>query len=337
MLSRVPFTEDMPRIVNEGFIDGGDLILQSTDGIDFSVHSILLSLASPVFSELLKSGNQTETIKFSENAEELALMLGFVYPKPTPIVSSMDSLNDAMRVANKYQLESMRARLREQLVLVNSPVSVYNNPLGALCIASTYGFIAEAELSANIASKQCDLGTVADLKKLVDATPSPATAALVKLTGIPLVKTRVLMDVLFHFERSPMSLASNHIDAFICSNCRGSFKGYTRQSPPEWQARWAHWIFGEISGRPISEWKQFFTPSSMSRAFSHSQLSMTLYSYVSNSDSRVCTCLNLISDRTNATTHQTWLSGVYEHLKSRFSGISELEAPMVRSSEAKEG
>ncbi|KAG8690062.1 hypothetical protein FRC11_014084 [Ceratobasidium sp. 423] len=325
---------DLPSAVNEGFTEGGDLAIQSTDGVNFSVHSILLSLASPVFSELLKTGNRDEIIRFSENSEVLALMLNFIYPRPTPTIPTMDLLNHAMRVANKYQLESMKTRLREQLVLVDSPVSVYSNAFGALCIASSYGFTAEAELAADLASKQCDFGKIEDLKKLIEATPGPATASLVKLTGIPLIKTRVLVDVLFHFERPPMSL-NNNIEAFICQNCRGSFRGYSRQSPPEWQARWAHWIYEKIKDRPISEWKEIFNPLNISRAFSHSHLSLNIYSYASNSDNKPCTCLNVISDRTNATAVQTWVNGVYEHLKSRFSVIAELEVPQSHKPRAK--
>ncbi|KAJ1300087.1 hypothetical protein OPQ81_002569 [Rhizoctonia solani] len=175
--------------INEGFTQGGDLILQSTDGIDFSVHHVLLSLASPVFSELLQLGNRNQTVRFSENAEILALMLNFIYPRPTPTISSTEVLNEALRVANKYQIDSMKTRLREQLVLVDSPVSVYSSPLSALYIASTHGLTTEAELAARLASQQYDFGKGQDLKKLLDAASLPATAALVKLTGIPLTES----------------------------------------------------------------------------------------------------------------------------------------------------
>ncbi|KAG8690063.1 hypothetical protein FRC11_014085 [Ceratobasidium sp. 423] len=181
----------MPAI-NEGFTEGGDLTIQSTDGINFSVHSLFLSVASPVFSGLLKATHQNEIVRFSERAELLALVLKFIYPLPSPIIPSIDLLNEAMRVANKYQLDSMKARLREQLTLADSPVSTFSNPLGVLCVASVHGFTAEAELAAKVASKQYDFGRIDDLKMLVDACP--ATASLVKLVGIPAVKTRVLIE-----------------------------------------------------------------------------------------------------------------------------------------------
>ncbi|KAH7325325.1 hypothetical protein B0J17DRAFT_681864 [Rhizoctonia solani] len=320
--------------VNEGFTQGGDLILRSTDGVNFSVHSVLLSLASSVFSELLTTGTKSEAIRFSETAEVLALMLKFIYPTPTsnPTVPSMGLLNDGMRVATKYQLNNMKNRLREQLSIVDSPVSAYANPIGALCVASMHGFTAEAELAASLASKRCDFGNGDDIKSWVDAIPDPAITALVKLAGIPLVKTRVLVDVLLHFERVPMSLGNN-INALVCPTCRETFRNCVRQSPPEWQARWAHWIFDELKDRPISDWKPLFAPLNTSRAFYQTDLTPVVYSYKTSSDNKVCTCLGVIGDNANATALQNWVTGVYNHLTSRLSFIAEMETSQTQHSD----
>ncbi|KAG8710265.1 hypothetical protein FRC11_004695 [Ceratobasidium sp. 423] len=297
--------------INEGFTHGGDLILRSTDGLDFNVHSVLLSLASPVFSELLQIENRNEVIRFSENAEVLSLTLRFIYPRPTPIILSTDLLNHAMRVADKYQLDSMKIRLREQLVHVDSPVSVYNNPLSVLYIASAHGFTAEAELAASLASRRCDFGKGDDLKQLLDAAPIPATKSLVKLTGIPLVKTRILMEVLFCFERAPMTLyngGSNLINALACVHCISIYKNINRQSPPEWQMRWARWIFEEIKDRQIAEWKDYFSHSNFNRYY----------------DTVVqCVCINKVNG--SAEEFQSWANGVYEHLKYRLAVVAEFE------------
>ncbi|KDN40284.1 hypothetical protein RSAG8_08194, partial [Rhizoctonia solani AG-8 WAC10335] len=321
--------------VNEDFTEGGDLTLRSTDGIEFSVHSLFLSVASPVFSNLLRTDSKSEVIQFTEKAEVLALMLKFIYPKPTPIVPSVDLLNNGMRVANKYQLENMKNRLREQLILVDSPVSIYANPIGALCIASAHGFTGEAELAAKIASKQCGFGDGFFLKQLLDAAPSPATAVLIKLTGIPLVKTRVLMEVLFHFERPPMTVyspGSGLADALVCSNCRETYRGYSRQSPPEWLARWAHWIFEEIKDRPIADWKGFFDHSNLVRAFYRPHLSLSVLAYKYGVESRICGCVTQILSlgSTAATAFQTWAMGIYDHLESRLSIVVQLEAPQIQ-------
>ncbi|KAH7325324.1 hypothetical protein B0J17DRAFT_633043 [Rhizoctonia solani] len=133
--------EEPALAVNEGLTQGGDITLRSTDGIDFSVHSLLLSLASPVFSELLRT-DRDEVIEFSEDVEILALVLNFIYPKPTPTITSISLLNDAFRAANKYRLDSMKTGLREQIAPVDSPVSAHADPLAAFFLAPAYGFVA---------------------------------------------------------------------------------------------------------------------------------------------------------------------------------------------------
>ncbi|CAE6472109.1 unnamed protein product [Rhizoctonia solani] len=311
--------------INQGFTQGGDLTLRSTDGVDFNVHSILLSLASPVFSEILQIGNNNQVIQFGENAEVLALMLKFVYPTSTPTVSTMNLLNDGMRVAGKYQIASMKTRLREQLVLVDSPVSVYSNPLGVLYVASTHGFAAEAELAASLVSKQCDFEKGKGLKEVLDAAPMPATTTLVKLAGIPLIKISALIDILFHFERVPMALYnSDLVNTLLCRHCRGIYRRARRQSAPEWQARWAHWIFEQVKNRPFAEWKQYFGHSNFNRSFYRHDLPANFCSYEFCNAVPTCECADVVN-RSEAK-FQRWADEVYVYLKSQLSLIEELEA-----------
>ncbi|EUC62791.1 BTB/POZ domain protein [Rhizoctonia solani AG-3 Rhs1AP] len=321
---------DSVPLVNEGFTQGGDMTLRSTDGFDFSVHSVLLSLASPVFSDLLLTGNKREAICFSEKAKVLALMLKFIYPRPAPIISSVDLFDNALRVANKYQLESMKQRLQEQLTRVESPLSVLSNPMSVLYLASLHGLTAEAELAANLASKHYNFSQGEGLKKLLDAALTPSTAALVKLTGIPLVKTRVLTEVLFHFEHAPMTIYNDgapFLDALACVHCRETFRNFRRQSPPEWQFRWAHWIYDEIKDRPISEWKGYFSHTNVCRSFYQPHLQPTFCAYRYCNIAPDCVCISVITD--SATQFQKWANGIFEHLISRLSVIAELESRSI--------
>ncbi|KAG8690060.1 hypothetical protein FRC11_014082 [Ceratobasidium sp. 423] len=322
--------------INDGFTQGGDLTLRSTDSVDFSVHSVLLSLASPVFSELLGAENREEVIRFSENAEILALMLKFIYPRPTPVVSSMGLLNDALRVANKYQLDSMKGRLREQLTLAASPVSVYANPIGALYVSLTYGFTTELKLATSLSSKQYDLGRGEDLKKFLDVAPSPTAAVLVGLAGVPLVKTRVLTEVLFRFDRSPMRINLDN-EWLICSQCRAALKTFSRPGPPEWQVHWARWIFDSIKNLPIADWKQFFNHSNIYTVL-YEDLGRASASYYGRDGKCVgsCSCVSLLQYPGRAAQFQPWADGVYEHLKSRLTFIAELEAAQTRDPNSEE-
>ncbi|CAE6414186.1 unnamed protein product [Rhizoctonia solani] len=311
---------DSKSAYNQGFTQGGDLTISSSDRVDFNVHSVLLSLASPTFADLLKSTNLNETVRFSERAELLALVLQFIYPLPSPVISSHQLLNDALRVADKYQLTSMKARLREQLKMADSPVSAYSNPLAAVCVASSHGFTPEADIVVQVAMKQYDFGKPEDLKTLIDT--DPAATALAKLVGIPAVKTKVLADVLFHFDRSPMSIASR-MDALVCSYCRETYKSHARKSTLEWHIRWAHWIFQEIRERPIAEWKEYFSHSKFYRWYYQPDLATSFYAYKYGETYKSCGCSATV--QAAPTAFQPWADGVYNHLKSRLAYISELE------------
>ncbi|CAE6510198.1 unnamed protein product [Rhizoctonia solani] len=312
-----------PPTDRQGFTEG-DLTIQSADGVNFKVRSSILYEASPVLSNLFKGRNNDDIVQLSETAEVLALMFTFIYPRPTPIINSMDLMNEAVRVANIYQLDSMKARLREQLVLPDSPVSVHTNPFGALCVAATHGFTREAELAAQNASKQCNFGQGEDLAKLVNATQNPATAQLVKLTGIPLVKTRILVDILFRFERAPMKL--KNVDALVCPNCRGAYRNYVRQSSPEWQARWALWMFDELKDRPVSEWESYFGALNIRKAFRQPHLSLDVYLYTKGLEYRTCTCIEVIGSSANTAALKSWLGRVHKHLITLLAPVAELEA-----------
>ncbi|KDN40282.1 hypothetical protein RSAG8_08192, partial [Rhizoctonia solani AG-8 WAC10335] len=44
--------------------------------------------------------------------------------------------------------------------------------------------------------------------------------------------------------------SSDGIDTLLCNHCKGIYRRARRQSAPEWQARWAHWIFEQVKDRP---------------------------------------------------------------------------------------
>jgi hypothetical protein len=232
-----------------------------------------------------------------------------------------------MRVADKYQLTSMKVRLREQLALAHSPVSAYTNPLGALCATTVHGFTSDTELAAKAASKKYDFATVDDLVKLIDV--EPATSALVKLVGILAVKTRVLAEVLFQFEHAPMHLDNSNIESLACAACRDPYKGCVRQGAPEWQIRWARWIFDRTKATPMNTWKTLFNHSMVSTAFYQPHLAVAFHAYKSGADSRDCTCITQILGAPSQ--FQGWATGIHEHLKMKLGVIANHEARMYET------
>ncbi|KAF8596543.1 hypothetical protein BDV93DRAFT_413564, partial [Ceratobasidium sp. AG-I] len=125
-----------------------DIVLRSLDEVEFHVHSVILSLASPVLADMFNLSTRRDVVTVGETAEVLALMLSFIYPRSPPPVSSFEVLQAGMHVADKYQLDNMKTWLRERLTVRGSPVAISTDPLAALAFATAHGFREEAELAS---------------------------------------------------------------------------------------------------------------------------------------------------------------------------------------------
>ncbi|KAG9094245.1 hypothetical protein FS749_012831 [Ceratobasidium sp. UAMH 11750] len=298
---------------NEGFSSGGDLTLRSLDGVDFSVHSIVLSIASPVLADMFCIGTQKTTVDVAESSEMLSLMLNFIYPRPPPQISSFDTLETAIHIADKYQLEGMKHRLREKLLLKGSPVSVFSDPLHALAFASVHGLAEEAKLAASLACESHDFHKVDDLMKLINAMP-PIVAPVVKMIGVPSARIVILIDVLFQFHRQPMALMGDNCNHFMCSVCDKVYLDCARYGAPEWQARWAHWVFQELKTRPISRCDDLFTAEFLVLAMNRGDVELP---------SKTCGCHNRIRDSRFKPYFEIWAAGVRACLIDRLTCLDQ--------------
>ncbi|KAH7325317.1 hypothetical protein B0J17DRAFT_633038 [Rhizoctonia solani] len=299
------------------FIHGGDLTLQSIDGINFHVRSALLAVASPVFEDMFLVGlhQSGQIVKMAETSEMLSLMLQFVYPKRTPVISSFDTLEAAFHLADKYQLEEMHKQLRQRLSLADSPVSVYHDPLGALRIASAHGFQDEVNLAISISQQHYQVNTIDNLLEISKITP--ASISWIKLIAVPLIRNEILSDVLLNFYEPPMRLAGSPFTRALCQVCSESHHYGAHNSPPEWQARWARAVVEELKRRPIDEWQRYFGTS-------------YLYEAVSRYDTPIhtprgdCTCVEKV--KFYEYEFLGWSSHVLRNLESRLDCLKVLEA-----------
>jgi hypothetical protein len=113
----------------------GDLILRSSDGIQFTVHKLLLQLGSDVFSTMLslpQPGGAVQTVELSEDAETIDVLLRWIYPiEDKPTITSLDEVALYLPIALKYEIHSALSDLRSAL---GSRVAAVN-PLRAYAIA----------------------------------------------------------------------------------------------------------------------------------------------------------------------------------------------------------
>ena len=132
----------------------GDIILrtQGPPDRDFLVHKLILSLASPVFKDMFcvpqpksnASNGEIDVVDITDPPRALDLILKLIYPFPPPKVDDLDQLVQGLIIADKYNIEGARARLRDPLnkFMREEPLRVY-------AIATRFGLEEEAEAAAS--------------------------------------------------------------------------------------------------------------------------------------------------------------------------------------------
>ncbi|KAF8177540.1 hypothetical protein K438DRAFT_1681471 [Mycena galopus ATCC 62051] len=111
-----------------------DVILRSSDGIDFRVYRLVLSLASSVFHDMFafpqpKSEPETPIVLVSESAFVLDMALRFWYPGADPaVVQTLDGLRQTLEaLIMKYNVQFIIPVAKKQLreYLTSDPVAVF--------------------------------------------------------------------------------------------------------------------------------------------------------------------------------------------------------------------
>ena len=128
----------------------GDVILRSihgTESRDFRVHKIFLSFASPIFKDMFKlpqpssPTSNVDVIDLTDPPRVLELILRFIYPCPPPVIDDLTLLSEVLFLADKYDIEAARSRLRPSLMKFAK-----TEPLRAYAIACRLGFEDEMKI-----------------------------------------------------------------------------------------------------------------------------------------------------------------------------------------------
>ncbi|KAG6332060.1 hypothetical protein ID866_7031 [Astraeus odoratus] len=153
-----------------------DVILRSSDNIDFRVFKCILSLASPVFKDMFVLGTMVyrqdhqklspspqppPVVHMFENSSTLDPLLRLVYPGSTPTLSSFDQAKDFLAAVAKYNMsETVTGRAKDIVVAAflnrHHAVSIY-------ALACLFGWQDLAEKAARETLKIKDLGRATGL------------------------------------------------------------------------------------------------------------------------------------------------------------------------------
>jgi hypothetical protein len=123
-----------------------DVVLRSSDGVDFFAHIVPLSLSSPVFAGLFHMPTPASTsfdkddirdglriVRLGETSRTLDSVLRFIYPIPPPDDLTLQEISDVLVAVDKYCLTGILHRVQPLLtaLLDDDPVGVY-----AVCAAN---------------------------------------------------------------------------------------------------------------------------------------------------------------------------------------------------------
>jgi len=131
--------------------EDADLILRSTDCKEFRVHRCILSIASPVFRDMLAlpqphdPDHKLPHVDLPETATTLDILLRYIYPIPSPKIEDFTTLSNVVASAEKYGAEGVISQLRTILV---SSHFLDLNPLRVYAIACRWSFFEEAKLAS---------------------------------------------------------------------------------------------------------------------------------------------------------------------------------------------
>ncbi|TFK71446.1 hypothetical protein BDN72DRAFT_837686 [Pluteus cervinus] len=131
-----------------------DVILRSSDGIDFRMHKSLLSFASTFFEGMFDlpqpaSGSGDEVVdglpvvRLPENSQTLKQLLLFCHPAHAPQLQNLEEVHDVLGPAIKYDMMGAIKRIGQML-----RGFTVDEPLRAFCIAWQYKLEEEVRFAA---------------------------------------------------------------------------------------------------------------------------------------------------------------------------------------------
>ncbi|KAH9046520.1 hypothetical protein EDB84DRAFT_655181 [Lactarius hengduanensis] len=132
-----------PKLAKAPFDDpGADLILRSSDGVNFRVFKVILSLASSIFADMFTlpsppasrgSSDEPPVVALPEDAETLDLALRHCYPIRSPVVAELRDARILLEFARKYQVDLLEPSLTRFLT-----DTIERDPVGVYALAAAY-------------------------------------------------------------------------------------------------------------------------------------------------------------------------------------------------------
>jgi hypothetical protein len=139
-------------------VPDANLIIRSSDLVDFPVHKPIFAMVSPFFKDLLslpqppdsESVDGLPVVHLPENAELLYSLISMLYPVPPVLPDSYDKALHLLAACQKYDMDHIQSSIRAQVSREGSPAPVGIEVFRAYAIASSKGLVPEMEKAARL-------------------------------------------------------------------------------------------------------------------------------------------------------------------------------------------
>ena len=139
-------------------VPDANLIIRSSDLVDFRVHKPIFAMVSPFFTDLLSLPQPSDSesvdglpvVHLPENAELLYSLVSMLYPVPPVLPDSYDKLLHLLAACQKYDMVHIQSSIRAEVSREGFPAPVGTEVFRAYAIASSKGLIPEMEKAARL-------------------------------------------------------------------------------------------------------------------------------------------------------------------------------------------
>ncbi|KAH8977945.1 hypothetical protein EDB92DRAFT_669091 [Lactarius akahatsu] len=161
--STVSLVKEEPTSENSGFpfarsrlkVPDANIIIRSSDQVDFGIHKSLLAMSSPFFEDLLSSPQPPDgelvdglpVIQLSEDADLLNSLLSLLYPISPYIPDSYEKAFALLAACQKYDMVSIQSYIHAEIKRW-PPTLIGADAFRRYAIASSIGLIPEMESAA---------------------------------------------------------------------------------------------------------------------------------------------------------------------------------------------
>ncbi|KAH9167982.1 hypothetical protein EDB89DRAFT_1855964, partial [Lactarius sanguifluus] len=128
-------------------IPDANIIVRSSDKVNFRVRKSVLAMSSPFFKDLFSLPQPTDdeladglpVIQLSEDADLLNSLISLFYPIPPIIPPSYEKVFVLLAACQKYDMESVQSNIRDGIKLGRFPAPVEAEAFRACAIAGSMG------------------------------------------------------------------------------------------------------------------------------------------------------------------------------------------------------